>query len=74
VISHYQAHILTVPQNVFWSVDNSDIHCALSFDRMHNNQGGLIKDHFWPEIQLRLKAMGKNDQKSALGEVDELCV
>ncbi|KAI0271244.1 hypothetical protein BC834DRAFT_818216 [Gloeopeniophorella convolvens] len=37
--------------NVFWQVQNSDPHRALSFDRLHSNNSGLFGYHLWREFK-----------------------
>ncbi|KAF9780021.1 hypothetical protein BJ322DRAFT_1165130 [Thelephora terrestris] len=53
-------------ENIFWSLQNSDPHRALSFDRLHANHLGLFKDHLWQEAKRLVAAEGK----PALGQVD----
>ncbi|KAI9433794.1 hypothetical protein BJY52DRAFT_1131964, partial [Lactarius psammicola] len=38
-------------QNVFWLVNNSDPHRALSFDRLHSNNAGLFGHHLWQRFK-----------------------
>lgn len=59
---------LNLLQNVFWHIENSDPFRALSFDRLHFNHGGLVSDHFWPEVQKRVSDIGRPAKK----QVDSL--
>lgn len=65
-----EAYLKILLQNVFWDIENSDPFRALSFDRLHVNQGGLWSDHFWPELQGRISDLGRYAKK----DVDELQV
>ncbi|KAG1904847.1 uncharacterized protein F5891DRAFT_1126584 [Suillus fuscotomentosus] len=46
-------------ENVFWKVHHCDIHHALSWDRMHANNGGLWSDHLWVELQFWITDLGR---------------
>ncbi|KAJ7262834.1 hypothetical protein C8J57DRAFT_1436351 [Mycena rebaudengoi] len=46
-------------ENVFWKINNTDPHQALSFDRLHAYHGGLWSDHIWAQIKLRVTALGR---------------
>ena len=45
-------------QNVFWNVDNSDPHRALSFDRLHSNNSGLFGHHLWEVFKAIVRGCG----------------
>jgi hypothetical protein len=53
-------------QNSFWHMHNSDVHKALSFDRLHF-LGGLWEHHLWSEVKFRVD----NLPKSAATRVDK---
>ena len=53
-------------QSVFWGLENSDPHKAISFDRLHTNHLGMFKDHLWPTMKKMVDAKGR----SALGKVE----
>jgi hypothetical protein len=40
----------------------SDVHKALSFDRLHA-YGGLWDDHLWAEVKFRVNNLGKSFAK-----------
>ncbi|EIW85767.1 hypothetical protein CONPUDRAFT_48530 [Coniophora puteana RWD-64-598 SS2] len=42
-------------ENIFWDIQHSDPHDALSFDRLHFNHGGLFGRHLLPELQKIIK-------------------
>ncbi|KIJ58540.1 hypothetical protein HYDPIDRAFT_184182 [Hydnomerulius pinastri MD-312] len=52
--------------NVFWRTPRSDVHGALSWDRLHAH-GGLWRDHLWKEFGLIVSDMGRK----ALATVDD---
>jgi hypothetical protein len=39
-------------------MQKSDVHKALSFDRLHA-YGGLWDDHLWAEVKFRVNSLGK---------------
>jgi len=41
----------------------SDIHKALSFDRLHAYHGGLFSDHLLPEVKNLINELGKESAK-----------
>lgn len=51
---------------MFWGLRNSDPHKAISFDRLHNNNLGMFKDHLWGAAKKEVEAKGR----SALGKVE----
>jgi hypothetical protein len=53
-------------QNVFWRILLTDIHRALSFDRMHVHHGGLWRHHLWKELQFWILELGRE----AVAEID----
>ncbi|KAK7677045.1 hypothetical protein QCA50_020010 [Cerrena zonata] len=58
--------------NGFWSLNHSDPHAALSFDRLHAHESGLFKDHILIEVKICLDEIGNrtiakvNNQLKAL--------
>ncbi|KAF7973288.1 hypothetical protein HWV62_15663 [Athelia sp. TMB] len=54
-------------QNAFFKMIHSDVNHALSFDRLHTDQGGLFGDHQWPQIKLHIQSLGRK----AIQAVDE---
>ncbi|KAF7967708.1 hypothetical protein HWV62_33335 [Athelia sp. TMB] len=54
-------------QNAFFKMIHSDVNRALSFDRLHTDQGGLFGDHQWPQIKLHIQSLGRK----AIQAVDE---
>ena len=46
-------------QNVFWRVNNSDVHAALSWDRLHAYHTGLFGKHLWTDLQDHIKDLGR---------------
>ncbi|KAI9435631.1 hypothetical protein BJY52DRAFT_1197489 [Lactarius psammicola] len=49
--SHLSKHGIRDVNNVFWLVNNSDPHRALSFDRLHLNNAGLFGHHLWQRFK-----------------------
>jgi hypothetical protein len=47
-------------KNVFWRIENSDVHRALSWDRMHAHHGGLFSKHLWVDLQEYIKEAGRD--------------
>ncbi|KAI9450063.1 hypothetical protein F5148DRAFT_987266, partial [Russula earlei] len=45
-------------QNVFWHIQNSDPHHALSFDRLHSNNSGLFGHHLWSGFKVLIMRCG----------------
>ncbi|KAJ7280986.1 hypothetical protein C8J57DRAFT_1564409 [Mycena rebaudengoi] len=45
-------HSLRNVDNVFWNIARTDLHRALSFDRLHAHAGGLWGDHLFSVIKL----------------------
>ena len=50
---------------------HTDVHRALSYDRLHYNHGGIWSDHLWVELQKYVTSLGKDmvsqiDKKFAL--------
>ncbi|KIM66047.1 hypothetical protein SCLCIDRAFT_111742, partial [Scleroderma citrinum Foug A] len=57
--------------NAFRTVSNTDVHRALSMDRLHTNNAGKFGHHLWPELQKILERMGR----SKMAKVEEnLCL
>ncbi|KAG2121427.1 hypothetical protein DEU56DRAFT_873780 [Suillus clintonianus] len=46
-------------ENAFWRMMLTDIHRALSFDRMHVYHGGLWRHHLWRELQFWILELGR---------------
>ncbi len=46
-------------QNAFWSLRNSEVHRAMSFDRLHAFQGGLFGQHLFKEFKARVEELGR---------------
>ena len=57
-------------QNVFWQINNSDPHRALSWDRLHAFQGGLFGHHIWKEVKEEAGAIGRE----AVAKINTQCV
>ncbi|KAI9442019.1 hypothetical protein BJY52DRAFT_1229255 [Lactarius psammicola] len=49
--SHLSKHGICDVNNVFWLVNNSDPHHALSFDRLYSNNAGLFRHHLWQRFK-----------------------
>jgi hypothetical protein len=47
-------------KNVFWRIKNSDVHRALSWDRMHAHHAGLFSKHLWVNLQEYIKEAGRD--------------
>ncbi|KAI0700322.1 hypothetical protein BC835DRAFT_1304172 [Cytidiella melzeri] len=50
---------LRAVKNALWDVENSDVHEATSFDRLHAYIIGLFQKHLLPEIKMLLEDMGR---------------
>lgn len=46
-------------KNALWDIANSDVHQAVSFDRLHAYLIGLLMKHFFPELKAILEALGR---------------
>ncbi|KAI0683945.1 hypothetical protein BC835DRAFT_1241405, partial [Cytidiella melzeri] len=46
-------------RNALWDVENSDVHEAISFDRLHAYIIGLFQKHILPEIKILLDDLGR---------------
>ncbi|KAI0684537.1 hypothetical protein BC835DRAFT_1292984 [Cytidiella melzeri] len=53
--------------NALWAVANTDVHEAISYDRLHVDIIGVFQKHILPEIKIILKDLGRKAQ----AEVDE---
>ncbi|KAN0128079.1 hypothetical protein V8E53_014116, partial [Lactarius tabidus] len=53
--------------NMFWLVNNLDLHHALSFDRLHSNNSSLFGYHLWDLF----KAVVSQIEHSTWGKVDQ---
>ncbi|KAG2144052.1 hypothetical protein BD769DRAFT_1625688 [Suillus cothurnatus] len=47
--------------NLFWALSSTDVHCALSWDRLHFHSGGEWSNHLWVELQKHIN-VDKNYQ------------
>ncbi|KZS99987.1 uncharacterized protein LAESUDRAFT_718389 [Laetiporus sulphureus 93-53] len=52
-------------ENVFWNIANTDVHQALSFDRLHAYHLGLFGDHLFAEVLQMLGGLGRNAASQA---------
>ncbi|KAG2345160.1 hypothetical protein BDR05DRAFT_975302 [Suillus weaverae] len=48
--------------NAFSDVAHTDVHSAVSFDRLHVNNEGNFSDHLWTQFQERIKSVGRQTQ------------
>ncbi|KAF9470163.1 hypothetical protein BDN70DRAFT_821696, partial [Pholiota conissans] len=46
-------------ENVFWSLEGTDVYSAISFDRLHAYHGGLFSDHLWGQFKDAVSALKK---------------
>ena len=53
------AHSLPALQNAFWSLGNTDVYSAISWDRLHAYHGGLFSDHIWVLFKNLLGELGR---------------
>ncbi|KAG1906807.1 uncharacterized protein F5891DRAFT_1238949 [Suillus fuscotomentosus] len=49
--------------NSFDTMENTDVHRALSNDKLHFNYGGLFSDHLWAELQKWIESSGQQAAK-----------
>ncbi|EDQ99252.1 uncharacterized protein LACBIDRAFT_316752 [Laccaria bicolor S238N-H82] len=59
-------------ENVFWKFPRTDIHRAISWDRLHAYHGGLFSDHIWEEVKSVAEELGKGVSKLIDTQVDAL--
>ncbi|KAG1890746.1 uncharacterized protein F5891DRAFT_1131606 [Suillus fuscotomentosus] len=45
--------------NSFDTMENTEVHQALSNDKLHFNDGGLFSDHLWAELQKWIEGSGR---------------
>ncbi|KAG1840105.1 hypothetical protein C8R48DRAFT_621151 [Suillus tomentosus] len=45
--------------NSFDTMENTDVHQALSNNKLHFNDGGLFSDHLWAELQKWIESSGR---------------
>ncbi|KAG1733838.1 hypothetical protein EDB19DRAFT_1896555 [Suillus lakei] len=45
--------------NSFSTVSSTDVHRALSWDKLHFHSGGLWSDHLWVELQKYINSLGR---------------
>jgi hypothetical protein len=50
-------------QNVFWNLSYSDLHRALSFDRLHSNNSGLFGHHLWEQFKNLITGYGRSQEE-----------
>ncbi|KAG0703025.1 hypothetical protein DFH29DRAFT_982086 [Suillus ampliporus] len=48
--------------NAFSDVAHTDVHSAVSFDRLHVDNEGNFSDHLWVQFQERVKSVGRQAQ------------
>ncbi|KAG1874972.1 hypothetical protein F4604DRAFT_2009023 [Suillus subluteus] len=48
--------------NAFSDVAHTDVHSAVSFDRLHVNNEGNFSDHLWTQFQEQVKSIGRRTQ------------
>ncbi|KAG2117609.1 hypothetical protein DEU56DRAFT_874099 [Suillus clintonianus] len=46
-------------ENVFWRILYTDVHRALSVDRLHTYEEGLWGDHLWNEVKFWISDLGR---------------
>jgi hypothetical protein len=64
----YSANTL---QNAFWLLLTlTDVHRALSWDRLHSHHGGLWSDHFFVELQAFITGLGRD----SVAQIDKMYV
>ncbi|KAG1893062.1 uncharacterized protein F5891DRAFT_1131386 [Suillus fuscotomentosus] len=56
--------------NSFDTMENTDVHRALSHDKLHFNDGGLFSDHLWAELQKWIESSGRQ----AAVQIDSSCI
>ncbi|KAH8991781.1 hypothetical protein EDB86DRAFT_3065116 [Lactarius hatsudake] len=54
-------------QNVFWQLQHTDPHRALSFDRLHSNNTGVFGYHLWEVFKGHVEGYGRQ----AVAQVDD---
>lgn len=50
---------LSDAQNAFWGINNTDVHVATSFDRLHAYIG-LLQHHLIPQLKIIVKSLGRS--------------
>ncbi|KAF9470064.1 hypothetical protein BDN70DRAFT_770837, partial [Pholiota conissans] len=46
-------------ENVFWSLERTDVYAALSWDRLHSYHGGMFSDHLWVQFKKAIMKAGE---------------
>ena len=46
-------------QSAFWELEGTDVHRALSWDRLHGYNNGVFSDHIWELFKKILGEMGR---------------
>ncbi|KAH9032560.1 hypothetical protein EDB85DRAFT_2233424 [Lactarius pseudohatsudake] len=54
-------------QNIFWQLQHTDPHRALSFDRLHSNNTGVFGYHLWEVFKEHVEGYGRQ----AVAQVDD---
>ncbi|KAG1741895.1 uncharacterized protein EDB91DRAFT_1237102 [Suillus paluster] len=47
-------------ENAFWTMKSTDVHRALSWDKLHFHSGGEWSDHLWVELQKYINGLGQD--------------
>ncbi|KAG1834725.1 hypothetical protein EV424DRAFT_1341069 [Suillus variegatus] len=53
--------------NLLWSMTHTDVHQALSYDKLHFHDGGLFNDYLWVKFQKYLNSPGRE----AVSQIDK---
>ncbi|KAG1858282.1 hypothetical protein C8R48DRAFT_748763 [Suillus tomentosus] len=46
--------------NALWTMKSTDVHRALSWDKLHFHSGGEWSDHLWVELQKHISSLGRD--------------
>ena len=52
--------LIILIKNAFWDIENSDVHEAVSFDRLHAYIIGLWKQHLFGELKSIIEDLGRS--------------
>ncbi|KAF8971925.1 hypothetical protein BDZ97DRAFT_1901552 [Flammula alnicola] len=67
-----KSHGLRDVENVFWSLENTDVYSAISWDRLHAYHEGLFSDHLWELFKGIVERLGKDSAHLIDTQIDAI--
>ncbi|KAI0086723.1 hypothetical protein BDY19DRAFT_959866, partial [Irpex rosettiformis] len=52
--------VKAILKNALWDIENTDVHAAMSFDRLHAYTLGLFQDHLIPQLKLVVASLDRS--------------